>query len=75
MVAWTGHVWQVGSDRLNLVHKRVTHQPVIRVHVIGEVANMKDGVVHSQLNFLLESHQGLENYIFKQLHIETLLRK
>ena len=58
VISRTRHVGQVGSYRLDLTHERVAHLAVLLEHVVGEVANMQDGVVHLLLGVGREERQG-----------------
>ena len=65
MISRTRHVGQVGSYRLDLTHERVAHLAVLLEHVVGEVANMQDGVVHLLLGVgsegTAETHRSEED--------------
>ena len=57
MIPWTGHVRQMGSYRLDLPHERVTNLTLVVEHVVGEVTDVKNGVVHLLLRVVHEKGQ------------------
>ena len=63
VVAYTRHVGQSGRYRLNLIHERVAHTSVVRVHVVGEVADVQYGVVHAHERLALQTRQRLSVHV------------